>query len=75
MKFDNDDLLDFLIATDQIDDFLGNDKSKKEEIKKEIKKIEEYIKRLESNGIYTDWQRKDLEYNKKRLNELKQKLS
>lgn len=27
MNFDNDDLLDFLIATDQIDEFLGKKES------------------------------------------------
>lgn len=32
MNFDNDDLLDYLIATDTIDEFLGND-SKEKEIK------------------------------------------
>ena len=73
MKFDNDDLLDYLIATDTIDEFLGNDNQ--EQIKKEIKEIEEYIKRLETNGIYTEWQKKDLEYNKRKLAELKNKLN
>lgn len=72
MNFDNDDLLDYLIATDTIDEFLGNDN--KEQIKKEIKETEEYIKRLETNGIYTEWQKKDLEYNKRKLAELKSKF-
>jgi len=40
------------------------------DIKKEIKEIEEYISRLENNGIYTDYQKEDLEFNKKRLKEL-----
>ena len=41
------------------------------DIDKEIREIEEYILRLESNGIYTDYQKEDLEYNKKRLEELR----
>lgn len=45
MKFDNDELLDYLIATDTLDEFLGNDEN--EEIKREIKEIENYIKGLE----------------------------
>lgn len=73
MKFDNDDMLDYLIATDTIDEFLGNDPA--EDIKKEIYEIEKYIKNLEKNGIYTEWQKKDLEYNKKRLEELKNMLN
>lgn len=36
MKFNNDYLFDYLIATDTIDEFLGNDKN--DEIKKEIRK-------------------------------------
>lgn len=35
------------------------------DIDKEIREIEEYILRLENNGIYTDYQKEDLEYNKK----------
>ena len=65
-----DDFLDFLIATDQIDEFLGL-KDEYKDIDKEIKEIEEYILRLERNGIYTDYQKEDLEFNKKRLKELK----
>ena len=38
----------------------------------EIKKIEEYIERLESNGIYTDWQKEDLKFNKNLLKKLKE---
>lgn len=72
MNFDNDDLLDYLIATDTIDEFLENDN--KEQIKKKIKETEEYIKRLVTNGIYTEWQKKDLEYNKRKLAELKSKF-
>lgn len=41
------------------------------DIDKEIREIEEYILRLESNGIYTDYQKEDLKYNKKRLEELR----
>lgn len=41
------------------------------DIDKEIREIEEYILRLESNGIYTDYQKEDLEYNNKRLEELR----
>lgn len=38
----------------------------------EIQKIEEYIKRLKQSGIYTDWQKSDLEYNQNLLKELKE---
>lgn len=41
-------------------------------IDEEIRKTEEYIKRLESNGIYTDWQKEDLKFNKNLLKELKE---
>ena len=65
-----DDFFEFLVATDQVDDFLGL-KDEYKDIDKEIKEIEEYILRLERNGIYTDYQKEDLEFNKKRLKELK----
>ena len=65
-----DDFFEFLVATDQVDEFLGL-KDEYKDIDKEIKEIEEYILRLERNGIYTDYQKEDLEFNKKRLKELK----
>lgn len=43
-----------------------------ESIDKEINEIEIYIERLKSNGIYTDWQKQDLQYNTNRLNALKE---
>lgn len=43
-----------------------------ESIDKEINEIEVYIERLKSNGIYTDWQKQDLQYNTNRLNALKE---
>ena len=64
-----DDFFEFLVATDQVDDFLGL-KDEYKDIDKEIKEIEEYILRLERNGIYTDYQKADLEFNKNRLKEL-----
>ena len=48
-----------------------------ESIDKEINEIEVYIERLKSNGIYTDWQKQDLQYNENRLkalNELKENM-
>ncbi len=48
-----------------------------ESIDREINEIEVYIERLKSNGIYTDWQKQDLQYNENRLkalNELKEKM-
>ena len=68
-----DDLLDYLITTDTLDDFLGLKEEYKEAeaIDKEIKEIENYIKKLKNNGILTDWQKKDLEYNENRLKELR----
>ena len=65
-----DEFFEFLVATDQVDEFLGL-KDEYKDIDKEIKEIEEYILRLERNGIYTDYQKEDLEFNKKRLKELK----
>ena len=65
-----DDFFEFLVATDQVDEFLGL-KDEYKDIDKEITEIEEYILRLERNGIYTNYQKEDLEYNKKRLKELK----
>ena len=65
-----DDFFEFLVATDQVDEFLGL-KDEYNDIDKEIKEIEKYILRLERNGIYTDYQKEDLEFNKKRLKELK----
>lgn len=43
-----------------------------ESIDKEINEIEVYIERLKSNGIYTDWQKQDLQYNTNKLNALKE---
>lgn len=40
-------------------------------LSKEIEEIEKYIERLKKHGIYTEWQKKDLEYNQNRLSELK----
>lgn len=65
-----DDFFEFLVATDQVDEFLGL-KDEYKDIDKEITEIEKYILRLERNGIYTDYQKEDLEFNKKRLKELK----
>jgi len=48
-----------------------------ESINKEINEIEVYIERLKSNGIYTVWQKQDLQYNEnklKALNELKENM-
>ncbi len=48
-----------------------------ESIDREINEIEVYIERLKSNGIYTDWQKQDLQYNENRLkalNELKENM-
>ena len=48
-----------------------------ESIDRELNEIEVYIERLKSNGIYTDWQKQDLQYNKNRLkalNELKENM-
>ena len=42
-----------------------------ENIDEEIKKIEEYIDRLNEMGIHTEWQKKDLEFNQNLLKELK----
>ena len=57
----------------KIDDFsnLKDEFKTIESINKEISEIEVYIKRLQSNGIYTDWQKKDLQYNENRLKALK----
>ena len=48
-----------------------------ESIDRELNEIEVYIERLKSNGIYTDWQKQDLQYNENRLkalNELKENM-
>lgn len=70
----NDDFFNYLVATDELDDFLGlKDEFKtKEAIDKEIEEIKIYNQRLNDNGIYTDWQKKDLEYNKNRLKQLEE---
>ena len=70
----DNELFDYLVATDELDNFLGlKDEFKtKEEIYKEINEIEEYIDRLKANGIYTDWQKNDLKYNENRLKALKE---
>ena len=64
----NDDFYNFLVATDQLDEFLG---LKDEALDKEIKDTEDYISKLEEFGIQTDFQEQDLKYNKQRLEELK----
>ena len=43
-----------------------------ESIDRELNEIEVYIERLKSNGIYTDWQKQDLQYNENRLKALKE---
>ena len=70
----DDKLFDYLVATDELDNFLGlKDEFKtKEVIDQEIKEIEEYIDRLKTNGIYTEWQKNDLKYNENRLKALKE---
>lgn len=40
-------------------------------IDEKIKKIEEYISKLNELGVYSDWQKKDLEFNQNLLTELK----
>ena len=69
----DNELFNYLVATDELDSFLGlKDEFKtKEAVDKEIKEIEEYINRLKTNGIYTDWQKNDLMYNENRLKKLK----
>ena len=66
----NDDFYNFLVATNQLDEFLG---IKDEALDKEIKETEDYISKLEEFGIHTDFQDQDLKYNKQRLDELKRK--
>lgn len=66
----NDDFYNFLVATDQLDEFLG---LKDEALDKEIKETEDYISKLEEFGIYSDFQEQDLKYNKQRLEELKKR--
>ncbi len=50
---------------------LKNEFKTMESIDKEINEIEVYIEKLKSNGIYTDWQKQDLQYNENRLKALK----
>jgi len=50
---------------------LKNEFKTMESIDKEINEIEVYIERLKSSGIYTDWQKQDLQYNENRLKALK----
>lgn len=50
MKFDNDDLLDYLIATDTIDEFLG--KEEKKEIKENDRVISKDGRTGTVMGIY-----------------------
>ena len=66
----NDDFYNFLVATDQLDEFLG---LKDEALDKEIKETEDYISKLEEFGIHSKFQEQDLKYNKQRLKELKKK--
>ena len=66
----NDDFYNFLVATDQLDEFLG---LKDEALDKEIKETEDYISKLEEFGIHSDFQEQDLKNNKQRLEELKKK--
>ena len=64
----NEGFYNFLVATDQLDEFLG---LKDEALDKEIEETEDYISKLEKFGIHTDFQKEDLKYNKTRLEELK----
>ena len=64
----NEGFYNFLVATDQLDEFLG---LKDEALDKEIEETEDYISKLEEFGIHTDFQKEDLKYNKTRLEELK----
>ena len=66
----NDYFYNFLVATDQLDEFLG---LKDEALDKEIKETEDYISKLEEFGIHSKFQEQDLKYNKQRLKELKKK--
>ena len=66
----NDDFYNFLVATDQLDEFLG---LKDEALDKEIKETEDYISKLEEFGIHSDFQEQDLKYIKQRLEELKKR--
>ena len=66
----NDDFYNFLVATDQLDEFLG---LKDEALDKEIKETEDYISKLEEFGIHSDFQEQDLKYNRQRLEELKKR--
>ena len=66
----NDDFYNFLVATDQLDEFLG---LKDEALDKEIKETEDYISKLEEFGIHSDFQEQDLKYNTQRLEELKKR--
>ena len=66
----NNDFYNFLVATEQLDDFLG---LTDEALDKEIIETEEYIKKLEEFGIHTDFQQEDLKYNKTRLEKLKKR--
>ena len=66
----NDDFYNFLVATDQLDEFLG---LKDEALDTEIKETEDYISKLEECGIHSKFQEQDLKYNKQRLEELKKR--
>ena len=66
----NEEFYNYLVATDQLDEFLG---LKDEALDKEIKDTEDYISKLEEFGIQTDFQEQDLKYNKQRLEELKKR--
>lgn len=65
-----DDFYNFLVATDQLDEFLG---LKDEALDKEIKETEDYISKLEEFRIHSNFQEQDLKYNKQRLEELKKR--
>ena len=66
----NDDFYNFLVATDQLDEFLG---LIDEALDREIKETEDYISKLEEFGIHSKFQEQDLKYNKQRLEELKKR--
>ena len=70
----DNELFDYLVATDELDNFLGlkDEFKSKEAIDLEIKEVEEYIDRLKTNGTYTEWQKNDLKYNENRLKALKE---
>jgi cell fate (sporulation/competence/biofilm development) regulator YmcA (YheA/YmcA/DUF963 family) len=72
----NDKLFNYLVATDQVDEFcrLKDEYKSKKDIEREIDETKTHIKRLKEQGIYTDWQKKDLKYNEQRLKELDKEL-